>query len=183
MLMKVRVLLTALAVVALSAPALRADDKPMGPPQPGPEHKRLAYFEGKWTSEGEMKESPFGPAGKVTGTDVCEWFPGGFFLKCAGEGKGPMGEMKSLGLLGYSTEDKVYTYYGIDSMGMGDSAKGTLKGDTWTYTSSSKMHGKVIKSRYVLKELSPTAYSFTWQTQNEKGGWTTVMEGKETKVK
>src|SRR5712692_10672367 len=144
--MKARVLCMAVAVLTLSGAALRAEDKPKGPPQPGPEHKRLGYFEGKWTSEGEMKASPFGPAGKFTGTDVCEWFPGGCFVKCTGEGKTPMGEMKSLGLLGYSSEDKVYTYYGVDSMGMGDSSKGTLKGDTWTYTGSSKMNGKVIKN-------------------------------------
>ena len=181
--MKARVLCTALALLVLSASTLRADEKPKGPPQPGPEHKRLAYFEGKWTTEGDMKESPFGPAGKFSGTDVCEWFPGGFFLKCTGEGKGPMGEMKNLGLLGYNTEDKVYTYYGIDSMGMGDSARGTLKGDTWTYTSSNKMNGKVINGRYIMKELSPTSYSFMWQMQDDKGAWKTVMEGKETKAK
>jgi Protein of unknown function (DUF1579) len=181
--MKHRFFFTAIALVALSAFALRAEDKPKGPPQPGPEHKRLAYFEGKWTSEGEMKESPFGPAGKVTGTDVCEFFPGGFFLKCTGEGKTPMGDMKNLGILGYSADDKVYTYYGIDNMGMGESSKGSLKGDTWTFTSSSKMNGKVIKGRYVMKEISPTSYSFSWSTADDKGGWTTVMEGKETRAK
>jgi hypothetical protein len=173
----------AFALLALSTSVLRGDDKPKGPPQPGPEHKRLAYFEGKWTSEGEMKESPYGPAGKFTGADVCEWFPGGFFLKCTGDGKTPMGDMKSLGILGYNGEDKVYTYYGIDNMGMGDSAKGTLKGDTWTYTSSSKMKGKVIKSRYVMKEISPTSYSFSWSMADDKGGWKTGMEGKATKSK
>jgi hypothetical protein len=181
--MKPRFLLMAFALLALSTSVLRAEDKPKGPPQPGPEHKRLAYFEGKWTSEGEMKESPFGPAGKVTGNDVCEWFPGGFFLKCTGEGKTPIGDMKSLGILGYNTDDKVYTYYGIDSMGMADSAKGNLKGDTWTYTSSSKMNGKVIKGRYLIKEISPTSYSFSWSIADDKGGWKTVMEGKETKSK
>ncbi len=181
--MKTRMFCLAISLLALSTQLLLADEKPKGPPQPGPEHKRLAYFEGKWTSEGEMKESPFGPAGKTSGSDVCEWFPGGFFLKCTGEGKTPMGEMKSLGLLGYDASDKVYTYYGIDSMGMGDSGRGTLKGDTWTYTSSSKMNGKIIKSRYVIKELSPTSYSFSWQVEDDKGGWKTVMEGKETKNK
>jgi len=30
-----------------------------GPPPPGPEVKRLAVFEGKWTGEAEMKPSAF----------------------------------------------------------------------------------------------------------------------------
>ena len=33
-------------------------------PKPGPEHKRMAYFAGNWTVEGEMKASPFGPGGR-----------------------------------------------------------------------------------------------------------------------
>ena len=47
-------------------------------PTPGPEQKKLGYFVGKWTTEGEMKASPMGPGGKITSTDTCEWFDGGF---------------------------------------------------------------------------------------------------------
>ena len=79
------------------------------PPKPGPEHKRLEYFVGKWTSEGEMKASPMGPAGKMSSTDTCEWFEGRFAVICRSDGKSPMGPMKSVGILSYSPEDKVYT--------------------------------------------------------------------------
>ena len=42
------------------------------PPQkPGPEHKKLDYFVGKWTSTADMKASPFGPGGKMTASDTC----------------------------------------------------------------------------------------------------------------
>ncbi len=55
-----------------------------GPPQPGPEVKRLAVFEGKWTGEGDMKPSPFGPGGKMTSEDDCTWSEGGYQLVCKG---------------------------------------------------------------------------------------------------
>jgi hypothetical protein len=153
-------------------------------PKPGAEHGRLGLWVGKWTSEGEMKPSPFGPGGKMTGSDRCEWFEGKFAVVCHNEGKGPMGPMKGLGILSYSTEEKVYTYYGTDSSGMtmATVAKGTVQGDTWTYTDESRMGGKLIKGRYSMKVLSPTSYTFKWEMQGEGGQWTTVMEGKSTKV-
>src|SRR5688572_18950405 len=77
-------------------------------PKPGPEQERLGYFVGKWTVEGEMKPGPMGPGGKFTASDNCEWFEGRFSVVCRSEGKMPMGPSKSLGILGYSTEEKVY---------------------------------------------------------------------------
>lgn len=155
------------------------------PPQPGPEVQRLAYFVGTWTGEGEMKPSPFGPGGKMSSKDTCEWFEGRFAVVCRGEGKSPMGAMKNLGILSYSTEEKAYTYYGVDNTGMIMStvAKGTVQGDTWTYTDESLMGGMKVKSRVTLKQLSPAAYTFTMEMQGPKGDWLPMMESKQTKVK
>ena len=36
---------------------------------PGPEHKRMAYFAGQWNYQGEAKNSPLGPGGKIAGTE------------------------------------------------------------------------------------------------------------------
>src|SRR5215470_15757075 len=94
-----------------------AEEKKAGPPKPGPEVKKLTYFVGTWNSEGEVKANPMMPAGKVSSTDVCSWYPGGFFVVCNSKGTGPMGAMHSMGLLGYSMEDKTYSYSGIDSTG------------------------------------------------------------------
>jgi Protein of unknown function (DUF1579) len=153
------------------------------PAKPGPEHERLGYFVGKWTTEGEMKPGPMGPGGKLTSSDTCEWFEGGFAVVCRGEGTTPMGPNKSLGILGYSTEEKAYTYYGVDNsmMSMTSVPHGTLTGDTWTYTDESQMGGQKVKSRVTIKELSPTAYTFTMELQGPDGKWTPLMESKSTK--
>ena len=167
--------------LAVAGPALA-----QGPqaPKPGPEHERLGLFVGSWTSEGEMKASPLGPGGKMTGTDRCEWFEGKFAVVCHNEGKGPMGQVKGLGIMSYSPEEKLFTYYGTDSSGMtmATVAKGTVQGDTWTYSDESKMGGKTIKGRYTIKVLSPTSYTFKWEMQGDSGQWMSVAEGKSTKT-
>jgi hypothetical protein len=155
------------------------------PAKPGPEHARLGYFVGKWTTEGEMKASPMGPGGKITSTDTCEWFDGKYAVVCHSDGKTPMGPSKSIGIMGYSAEEKVYTYYGVDnsSMTMASVPRGTVQGDTWTYTDEGMMGGQKMKSRVIIKELSPTAYSFSMEMQGPDGKWAPMMQAKSTKAK
>jgi hypothetical protein len=154
------------------------------PPKPTPAHARLGYFVGKWTAEGEMKPGPMGPGGKFTATDNCEWFEGRYSVICRSEGTMPTGPSKSIGILGYNLEDKVYTYYGVDnsSMTMASVPRGTLQGDTWTYNDQGTMGGQKYQSRVTIKELSPTAYTFKMEMQGPDGKWAPMMESKNTKV-
>jgi hypothetical protein len=93
---------------------MQAQEKKMEAPKPGPEVKKLGYFVGSWTTTGEVKQNPFMPAGKMTSTSKCEWFPGGFHVVCHENGKSPMGgAMHGLGVMGYNAEEKVYTYAGL----------------------------------------------------------------------
>jgi hypothetical protein len=176
--MKHRTLSLSLGVVAMAGIAFAQAPEA---PKPGPEHKALGYFAGKWTSEGEMKPGPYGPGGKMTSQDTCEWFSGGFQLVCRSQGKGPMGPMTSMGVLAYNPQDKAYTYYGIDSMGTSELAKGAKSGKTWTFTSKSYMEGQAFNSRYTIVETSPTSYTFKWDTSSDGTKWSTMMEGTTTK--
>jgi len=171
-----------IAISAAGAQLLAAHAPPAA--TPGPEQKRLGYFVGKWTADGDIKAGPLGPGGKMTSTDDCQWFEGGFSVICRSEGKSPAGPTKSIGILGYSPEEKVYTYYGVDntSMTMASVPKGTVQGDTWTYHDEGMMGGKTVKTRVTIKELSPTAYTFKMEIQGADGKWTPMMESKNTKV-
>jgi hypothetical protein len=174
--------LTACVVASICGPNGIAAQAPQAP-KPGPEHAKLAYFVGKWTAEGEVKPGPMGPGGKFTSTDNCEWFEGRYSVICHSEGTMPTGPSKSIGILGYSPEEKVYTYYGVDNsaMTMASVPKGTITGDTWTYFDEGTMGGKKYKSRVVIKELSPTSYSFKLDMQGPDGKWMPMMESKNTK--
>ena len=172
-----------LVVFALACVTGSLAQAPAGPPKPGPEHKRLGYFVGTWTSTADLKASVFGPAGKMTMTETCKWFDGGFSVVCNSTGKSPMGEMKGMAVMSYNAEEKAYQYYVVDNTGMTDLSRGTVKGNTWDWTSTSKMGGKVVKGHFSLKEDSPTAYSYKYEMSTGGGPMTVVMEGKATKGK
>ena len=171
------------SALLLTAGAQLAAAQGQQPAKPGPEHQRLAYFVGNWKAEGEIKPGPMGPGGKMTSTDNCEWFEGHYSVICRSEAKTPMGNNKSIGILGYNTDEKVYTYYAVDNtnMNMASVPKGRVQGDTWTYTDEGMMGGQKMKTRVVIKELSPKEYSFKMDMQGPDGKWVTAMESMNTK--
>lgn len=153
--------------------------------KPGPENLRLKYFVGHWTTEGEMKPGAMGPGGKFTQTSKCDWFEGRFTVVCDTEGNSPLGPSKGIDILGYSSEEKTYTYYGVDNSGMTMTTvpRGTVQGETWTYNDEGMMGGKKVKTRVIIKEFPPSAYTFKLDMQAADGKWTTIMESKSTKTK
>jgi hypothetical protein len=165
------------------APEKKAPEKKMEMPKPGPEVKKLGYFVGSWKTDADIKENAMGmPAGKMTETAKCEWFHGGFSVVCHSTSSGPMGNMHALGILGYSGEEKKYTYYGVDNSGHSEMAMGTNDGNNWTYTAEEKMGGKTIHGRYTITEVSPTSYTFKYETSEDGQTWNAVMEGKSSKT-
>jgi hypothetical protein len=75
--------------------------------------------------------------------------------------------------------------YAIDNTGMTTTSvpRGTVQGDTWTFTDEGMMGGQKIKSRVTLKETSPTSYTFKMDFQGADGKWSPAMESTFTKVK
>jgi hypothetical protein len=164
--------------VVLSAAAAMAQTEP---PKPAPELKKLDVFAGSWTLEGTMKPGAMGPGGSMTENEKCEWMEGNFFLVCHSDYKSSMGNGVGLSVMGYSTDDKMFTYREFNSFGEFDDSKGSLDGDTWTWTSDEKMGGMTLKGRFIMKMTSASAYTFTFDMSQDATKWSTVMEGKATK--
>lgn len=168
----VSIVLGILAAVSLA-------QTPSQMPQPGPEQKRLQYYAGTWTSEYEMKPGAMGPGGKMTSTDHTQMLPGGFFAVTHTDGKGSMGELHEVAIMGYDSEGRVYTYDSYNNFGEAEHFKGTVQGDTWTWTSEAS---KPAKLRFIAKEVSPTMYTMKLEMM-AGDNWVAVMEGKATKAK
>ena len=149
---------------------------------PGPEHKRMANFAGQWNYQGEAKASPLGPAGKIAGTETCEWFAGGFQLVCRTKGTGPKGPGTGHSVMGYDPMRKAYTYYAISSHGDNIFVRGQVQGKVWTWTDEATIEGKKMKIVATVTEDTPTSTSFKLEASIEGGPMTVIEEGKSTKV-
>jgi hypothetical protein len=152
-------------------------------PTPAPEIKKLEAFAGTWTLDGDLKPGPMGPGGKITENETCEWMQGNFYLVCHTDFKGDMGGGTGISIMGYSTDDKAYTYREFNSWGEFTDSKGKLDGDTWSWTNDQKMGSTVMKARFTMKVASPTAYNFMFELSPDGTKWQTVMDGKATKAK
>jgi hypothetical protein len=151
-------------------------------PKPGPEHKRIGYFAGEWRFEGEAKPGPMGPGGKITATESCSWFAGGFHLVCRTKGTSPRGAATGQATMSYDGSRKAYAYHAISSMGDVILVRGQVDGKVWTWTDDMTIEGKKMTIRATVTEQSPTAYSFKLE-MGEGTSMAVVEEGKATKVK
>ena len=172
-----QLLVTTLTITLCAALAGMAVAQEGTMPKPGPEYQALAFFEGTWRFEGEAKESPFGPAGKINNTDTCEWFEGGFALVCRSEGTNPMGSSSVLAISSYDMVQKAYTYYGVEANMPPFMAIGHRDGKVWNYTTESNMGDTTVMTRVKITETSPTSYSFEMDISTDGTSWTRVIEG------
>jgi hypothetical protein len=165
------------AAILLSSAAIAQ----MQPPKPSPELKNLDVFAGTWTLDGTMKPSSMGPGGTMTEEEKCEWMEGDYYLVCHSDYKGTPGSGVGLSVLGYSPEEKAYTYREFNSFGEFDDARGHVDGDTWTWTSDEKMGEMTMHGRFTMKITSDKAYTFMYEMSPDGAKWNNVMEGKASK--
>jgi hypothetical protein len=151
------------------------------PPKPGPEVKKLDVMAGTWTLEGDIKPSPTGPGGKMTESEKCDWMEGGYFLVCHVDFKSGMGNGYGMGVMGYSTDAKSYTYHEFNSWGESVDSKGVVDGDTWIWTNEEKMGDKMVKGKFTMKMTSSTTYDFMYETSPDGAKWTMAVDGKAAK--
>jgi hypothetical protein len=156
----------------------------MEPMKPGPEQQKLNYFVGNWTSEGELKPGPMGPGGKITMNSDDQWMDGGFFVVIHSTFKSAeMGNGSGIAFMGYDPQEKIYTYDEFNSTGEASHSKGTVAGDTWTWTNDMKMGPQIMKARFTIKIVSSTSYTYKYEMSMDGTTWNLVMDGKATKNK
>ena len=151
-------------------------------PEASPELKKQDFFVGTWRLEGITKASPFGPGGqKFQSTENLEWMPGGFFLLARSYSGEKLAEVT---VIGYDSDQKVFTHTSFKSSGETELWKGTAEGDSWIWTKEEKIGGKPFEDRLAIKKKSPNSYSFVVEMKPADGDtWSTVAEGTGTKTK
>jgi hypothetical protein len=158
--------------------ALLVAQAPPAPPKPGPEYKKLEYFLGTWKEEGEIKANGYVPAGKGVTTGTYTLGPGGFSVERRAEGQIP----NTFGIIAYDSYAKAYTTFYASGAGLVGTGIGSVNGNTWTWMVEDRFAGKAYKGRTTITMLSPTEYTSKYEMADEKGGYTTLVESKATKV-
>ena len=149
--------------------------------KPGPELKKLDIFVGTWTLNGNMKAGAAGAGGTMIENNKCDWMEGGFYLVCHSDYKGTMGSGTGLSVMGYSAEDKAYTFREFESDGEFVDSRGKLDGETWTWTNDENMNGTTVKGRFTIQMTSGSSYTYAFDMSQDGTKWSTVMEGKARK--
>lgn len=168
--------------VILLALSADAQQTPPSPPKPGPEVQRLGFGLGTWKIEGDTK--PFGPlpGGKTTTVQTCEWYTGGFYLKCDSENTSSMGIKKAVFFEGYDPNEKVYTYHEFNNLGQPFESKGAVNGDTWTWITDSKIGDTTVSIRLTVKEVSKTEFTYKIEMSQNGGEFALLQEATGRKV-
>ncbi len=146
-------------------------------PKPASEMSQIAYFEGNWSCQGKMLETPFGPAGEMKGTVTVKKDLGGFFQ--SGVVKGTMPNMPPFEGRFHVTFDpgaKQFVMLWVDSMGgWAQSSASGWKGDTLVYEGDSHMGPQTFKSRDTFTRAGASAMKHAWEA-NVNGKWIAIGE-------
>lgn len=181
--MNKRVTIFAIFVLVVGLGALQSfSQAPSGPPKPGPEQGKLAFFVGKWNSQGDLKPSAFGPGGKYVGTETCEWIANRFGVLCRAQGTTPMGPMTGVSMIAFDPSEKTYIYTEINNFGEATVSRGTVDGETWNWSNDAKMGGKLMHQRFTMKVASTDTATYKFEMAEGDGPFNLVMEGKQTRM-
>ena len=126
--------------------------------KPGPEHRRLGVFVGRWHTTGEVapERGQTTPGAKIDCIDTYEWYPGGFFVVHDVDGKVGDEPVKSMEVLGYDGDRGRYFAMFFDSTGGFGAEELTVDGNTWTWRGSNVMGVKGHRCVSVLSEDGET---------------------------
>ena len=155
---------------------------PTAPPKPGPEVKKMSVLVGKWTTDVDMKETPMGPAGKMTTSTSCSWIVGGFAVACTETGM--MGKMKttSMSTMAWDAGAKNYVYSEVSSDGQVVVSRGTNDGDTWVFESDMSMGAQMMHGRFTMHYSSKDAGDMKFEMGPNANSMQVVMTGMQKRV-
>lgn len=152
--------------------------------KPCPEVKKLGYFVGTWITKGTIAQGPWGAGGKFAWMETTEWMSGNFFVIGHWDFKMPPelgGDGKEIFIMGYDTNQSVYTFDAFSSQGRHQVSRGTIKDETWIWTGEATYDGQHVQQKMTMKILSPTSYSLRFDVSVDGVNWMMFMEGQARK--
>jgi hypothetical protein len=118
--------------------------------------KHLDAWNGHWTTQGKLYDTPYSHAGIITITMTCGWSPYNGYMICDHLFNGPAGTRNDL----------------------------TIEGDIWTYNTEMEKDGKKILIKTINDFSKPDIVVWNTKFSADAGAhWTLMNEGIDTKVR
>ncbi len=174
------------SVLVLLCTAMAFAQSPSGPAKPGPEVKKLGVYVGKWTIESNLPPGAMGSkGGKTTGAATCEWVAQGWGVFCRESLPlpGGVGALTDVYMIAYDGEKKSYFFTQVSAGSSNWVGRGTVDGDTWTWTVDSTGNGKPYQVRFTDKFTSPDSFDFKNEIGEGGGAMQVMMSGKQTRAR
>lgn len=145
-------------------------------PEPGPEHRQLGVFAGRWRIEGHnLDGAPDRPGSAVSGEGHYEWLPGDFFLTARETARFAGHEHVTLMVFGYEAESRSYRAHFYDNGGYSRVYAGQVDGRVWTFT------GRLERVRIEVSEDARQLRHF-WERTEDGRQWMALCELTSTKL-
>ena len=157
---------------------------PAQAPKPDPELKKLQFWVGHWTYEGEYKPGPLGPGGKFTGEYDGKMILGGFVFQARWTEKGSAGETQGLELYAYDPVNKDFPSVVYMDNGNRYSGALTISGNTSSWPGKFLAGGKLYDGRVtIINQLDTMSILIKAEISTDGKTWFPFIESKYTKVK
>ena len=143
--------------------------------RPGPGHRRLEAFVGRWRTEGRTAAGPSGPAAEIAGEDRYEWLPGGFFLVHRVDVRVGGERVSAIEIIGYDPASGTYPMHWFDGQGGSGTYRASLRDGVWTFAGESeRFTGSFGDGGGTL--------TGSWERVEDGAGWVPWMEVRLTKL-
>lgn len=125
----------------------------------------LQPFIGLWKTTGKVYSSANTAPGRINGTDIYEWLPGGFFMIHKVDVLMGTKQSRSLEIIGFDEERQVFTMHSFDDQGNETLMMAArLQNNLWTFEGDNlRFNGGFSRDGMIL--------SGTWEQRDENGKW------------
>lgn len=139
--------------------------------------KRLRYFEGTWTLQGDVLSSPLGKRGHFSRVERSEWVESNWSLVSHWQEHRPSGQKAGTTTYEYDCKRNLYTASESVQIGNPVQSTGAFVNNRWSWKKSILANGKRMNARWIVDPVSNTSYKFKFELSSDNGKWTTVIEG------
>lgn len=145
-----------------------SEENKQQPLQYHPKLSQLNAFAGIWKTEGEILATSNNPAVPISGTDIYEWLPGGYFLIHHVDVRMGENQVHSTEIIGYDSSTDTFPMHYFGHKGSTGVMVATLEDDTWKFkgeterfTGSFNESGDVMSGKW--ERLNESAWE-DWMT-------------------